>query len=231
MTNSIFPEANHDARDQKIGDLVATLRSELEETLDAAQDIASEAATTESVDRLLRLHFQGTRLARRLHALGEDGLIALTAERIESASEIVKGVIAEVANECRRRSIGIDATIGEELGASWLDREQIAEAVRCLLDDALNGSAAGTNIEVKVERELGGVSFVVSYRQPGCDYKRELRDECALIVAHRIAESARGTLVREHRGPWSETSLWIPQAEGGYASLPLTPHTACAVAA
>lgn len=225
-TNSIIPAAQQ-PRERAISDLLSSLRADLERTAEEASDLCGGVPTQESVSKLLRLHFYGERLVQRIRALGEDGLVAVTAERTESALDIVHTVLAEVQNECRRTHITLSADLGAGLDLAFLDREQISEAVRCLLDDALRAAAPGTEISVKAERRDGQIVFTVAHRQAGLSYERSRRDEKALIVASCIAETCGGALTRTHDGPWSETALWIPQPESAYALLdPLTPCVA-----
>ena len=213
---SIFPDPMPASRGKALSELVTSVRAELDETLGAAESIAIDHVTPEVVDELIRLHFQGTRLSRRLRALGEEGLTQMSAERMEDIEEIVTSVIAEVRAESQRRHITMEIEIETRIGQVLLDREQIAEALRCLLDDALSGAMAGTTVTISVARKLGKIAFGVSYRQPGVTYSDTMKDRAALQVAWRVVESAGGKMTRKHSGPWSETRFWIPQPTASY---------------
>lgn len=224
--NSIIPTAKQ-SRERAVGDLLSSLRADLERTASEANELCEGVPTRETVSKLLRLHFYGERLTQRIRALGEDGLVSVTAERTESALEIVQTVMSEVQDECRRSHVTLTANVGGGLELAFLDKEQISEAVRCLLDDALRAAAPGTEITLGAARIEGRIGFSVTHRQSGISYERTRRDEKALIVASCIAETCGGQLTRTHDGPWSETALWIPQPSGAYDALdPLTPCVA-----
>lgn len=233
-TNRSFPVSSLDntAPDERdphvrITRALDRTRAELEVVLGELENARSVELRLELVDRALCLHFLGSRLSRRLSMLGDGGLLALSAIREADVASIVRACAAEVATECRRRQISLDLRIDSGLGTTWLDAEQLLEAVRCLIDDAMEALAAQGTLALEARSDAQGLAIVIR------DDRQRSRETTAhssdLLVASRFAEALDGELERRSAGPLTkaitETVLRIPETRARELSEQTTPRS------
>jgi signal transduction histidine kinase len=231
-TNRSFPASEQtvtDERDpqQRILRALNRTRAELEIVLGEVTNARTVELRLELVDRALRLHFLGSRLSRRLSMLGEGGLLALSAIRETDVASIVRECAAEVAPECGRRQISLDLRLDPGLRSTWLDAEQLSEAVRCLIDNAMEALSEQGTLFLEARNDAHGLSILVR------DDRGE-RDEAAphgseLYVAARFAEALDGELMRHPAGLLAdvvtETILRIPVTRASELSEATAPRS------
>ena len=206
-------EAATDERDPhiRLSRALERTRAELEVVLGEVNDARSIGLRLELVDRALRLHFLGSRLGRRLSMLGEGGLLALSAIRETDIASIVRECAIEVAPECRRRQISLELRIDDGLRSTWLDAEQLAEAVRCLIDDAMAALPEEGTLELEARNDAHGLAILVRDDRKRANGPSDGGD---LYVAARFADALDGELERHPdslTATITETVLRIPE--------------------
>ncbi len=199
-------------------------RTELETVLIEVKRTTSATRRLELVDRALRLHFLGSRLGRRLSLLGDGGLLTLSAIREADVASVIRECAFEIAPECRRRHIVLELRLDPRLPSTWIDTEQFAEAMRCILDDAMAALPEQGTLFVEARSDGYGIALMVHDDRPR-DGGLSL-DAGELYVAARFADALDGDLERRVIGSGAsaltETILRIPEVR----AVGLTAETA-----
>jgi signal transduction histidine kinase len=199
-------------------------RTELESVLIDVKRATSAARRLELVDHALRLHFLGSRLGKRLTRLGDGGLLTLSAIREANVATVIRECALEIAPECRRRHIVLELRLDPLLPPTWIDTEQLAEAIRCLLDDAMAALPEQGTLFIEARNDGYGIAIMVHDDRP-----REGGlglDAGELFVASRFADALDGDLERRALAGGTyvltETILRIPEVR----AVGLTAETA-----
>jgi signal transduction histidine kinase len=231
-TNRSFPAFDHTVTDERdpharITRALKRTRAELEVVLEEVHHARSVELRLELVDRALRLHFLGSRLSRRLSMLGEGGLLALSAIRETDIASVVRECAAEVSPECARRRITLDLRLDPGLRATWLDAEQLAEAVRCLIDNAMEALPDDGTLFLEARNDEHGLSVLV--RDDRTEHGDPKAHGSELFIAARFAEALDGELMRRAAGPLAnavtETVLHIPVMRASELSEDTAPRS------
>jgi len=117
--------------------------------------------------------------ALRAHEMIADLMLFARPPRLERRAVDVPGVVnrivAELAPECRRRDIDIQASAGEDLPAVSADEVQLAVAIKALCSNSVEALGRGGWIKVRVEADSTGRKFQIEVNDNGPGISAEVR--------------------------------------------------------
>jgi hypothetical protein len=144
--------------------VVRAIQSSIDADLERAREIRSMGISPQLLEELLTLRFRKSRLERRLDALLDGGLLALSVRRAECPVEILAAAIGEIERECSRVGVIVRAEL-ESSGPLRIDGNQVTEAIRGILEDLLDGLAPGSTLDVLAKPSAdGGIEVLFAHQ-------------------------------------------------------------------
>lgn len=204
--------------------IVSAMHERLMASLERLKELRSRPVTAEVADELASIQFRGSRLSRRLRVLGHQGLLTLSARSLRGPDELLRAAVAEVEEDCEARGIEVEVEVAEHLPALWLDPEQVIEALRCILDNAIEAIGRGGKIVARARCTDDDVVLSIVNDGPpvdpeilprvfaaGVSSRRNGPGEgIGLTIVQRVAAGLGGT-ARIDSGDWTVLSLSIPR--------------------
>jgi len=161
------------ARSEFLAGMSHEMRTPLHAVLSFAELGGQKAATLtpEKTARYFKLIEESGR--RLLDLLGDlvdlasleagKGVLRFASQPVES---VVHGVVDELRPMFRSRGVGLEAT-SCEAASGWIDREALAQVLRCILTNAARSSGPGGAVTVALARSERGPLLSVTHRGSG----------------------------------------------------------------
>lgn len=221
-TDESHPTEDDPLRQERI---VATMRQRLLATMQRLVELRALPVSPEVVDELMAIEFHGARLARRLRALGEEGIMSFSVRAPRTIRELLERVIDEVAEDCDRRGIALELDVEPALPDMWLDGEQLVEALRCILDNAIEAICKSGRVIVRARSSSVGIELAVGNDGPpvsreilphafsaGVSSRRSGPGEgLGLTIVKRVADAVGGNVRIASEQGWTEVALTLPR--------------------
>jgi len=206
--------------------IVAAMRGRLAETLERLAEVRTRPVSPEVLEELMSLEFQGARLARRLRALGQEGIMTFSVRAPRTIGEILQRVVGEVTEDCARRQIALDLDVMPALPDMWLDGDQLVEALRCILDNAIEAIGRHGRITIGARLASGGIELAVGNDGPpvpgeilphafraGVSSRRSGPGEgLGLTIVKAVADAVGGNVHLASNEGWTEVAMSLPRA-------------------
>ena len=170
-----------------------------------ARDLRTKPIDGNWADELAMLRHRGLRLGHRLERLEHEGLLNLAACRPFAPDRLLAQVLTEIADECERRGITTRLCTEALEVHPGLDPDQLREAVRCALDEALVRVGSGGTVELMAAQQGDAIEVTVRHdgRGPG-------GDPLALDLLEHLAESLDAELSTHRAARWTRIVLSLP---------------------
>jgi two-component system NtrC family sensor kinase len=206
--------------------IVAAMRPRLGETMQRLVELRAMPVSPEVLEELMTLEFHGARLARRLRALGQDEIMSFSVREPRTIRELLERVVEEVDEDCGRRAIELALQVEPALPDMWLDGEQLVEALRCILDNAIEAIGKGGHIVVRASASPGGVELAIGNDgppvsgdilphafSPGVSSRRSGPGQgLGLTIVKAVADAVGGNVRIASDEAWTEVALRLPRA-------------------
>ena len=201
-------------------DFVAAASHELKSPLSVvALDLEAISAASNDADRVLQLSEEGLRECKRLSDLIED-LLALAAGDAEGwrlersrcdAVDILIDAYEQMEGKAESLGIEIKLKLPPESDAFPVeaDSSRVSQALRALLENALDYSPQNGSVELALSAEQGSAVFQVSDKGPG------VPDDLKARVFDRFYRASAARDSRTHHGLGLSVAKEIAEAHGG----------------
>lgn len=195
-------------------DLLAALRDQLAKAIDRLRELRSMPIDPSIADEIAEIRFFAARLGRRLRALGQDGLLHVSVVSSHSLIEVLQAAVEEIREECGRRGIDARIEIEDTPPPMWVDRDQLIEALRCSLDDAMS-SGRTQAIIINVAETHGQVELTVRAQdgEGSTEIDGPRFEEPAILrheVARRLLDLMGGQTQLRVEDNFREVTLHLP---------------------